>query len=364
MALQDLTPQLRTRLSRVERAVGLFVGLAVMLLVVGFVYYIHHMAQRKGWFLIKVPYFTYLSSGEGLSVGAPVKLMGFDVGEITRITAEAPGMFYDVYVEFNVREPYYGYLWTEGSKARVATANLLGQRVIEVTKGTNGHATYQEEMRKGLFRTNKVVTGVWSDKDGGYLPYGENSKPYYIVAEESPALGDRVNKLADRVEAALPDILNLTNQLASVLTNAAIMMTNANQLLVTAQPTMTNLAAITGNLTDPKGSLGEWLFPTNLVPQLEQVLGAAGGTLTNVNTNLVALADSIGQTLENLANLTSNLNAQVQVNTNILTRISDAVLHADEMVQGLKRHWFLRSAFKEKAVKPPPTRRLAPRGRP
>ena len=35
MALQDLTPQLRTRLSRMERAVGWFVALAVLLLVFG-----------------------------------------------------------------------------------------------------------------------------------------------------------------------------------------------------------------------------------------------------------------------------------------------------------------------------------------
>ena len=40
MALQDLTPQLRTRLSRMERAVGWFVALAMALLVFGFVYYV------------------------------------------------------------------------------------------------------------------------------------------------------------------------------------------------------------------------------------------------------------------------------------------------------------------------------------
>jgi hypothetical protein len=50
MALQDLTPQLRTRLSRMERAVGWFVFLATALLLFGFGYYIYHTAERKGWF--------------------------------------------------------------------------------------------------------------------------------------------------------------------------------------------------------------------------------------------------------------------------------------------------------------------------
>src|SRR6266571_2462873 len=58
MALQDLTPQLRTRLSRMERAVGWFVLLATASLAFGFAYYVYNTAERKGWFKIKTPYFT------------------------------------------------------------------------------------------------------------------------------------------------------------------------------------------------------------------------------------------------------------------------------------------------------------------
>ena len=50
MALQDLTPQLRTRLNRMERAVGWFVLMATALLIFGFAYYLHNTAKRKGWF--------------------------------------------------------------------------------------------------------------------------------------------------------------------------------------------------------------------------------------------------------------------------------------------------------------------------
>ena len=83
MALQDLTPQLRTRLSRMERAVGWFVTLAVVLLVSGFVYYVYHTAANKGWFLTKAPYFTYTERASGLRVGDPVLLMGLVVGQIS-----------------------------------------------------------------------------------------------------------------------------------------------------------------------------------------------------------------------------------------------------------------------------------------
>jgi hypothetical protein len=57
MPLQDLTPQLRTRLSRVERLVGLFVTVATILLVIGLTYYVLQTAKRKGWGRQKLPYF-------------------------------------------------------------------------------------------------------------------------------------------------------------------------------------------------------------------------------------------------------------------------------------------------------------------
>ena len=56
MALQDLTPQLRTRLSRVEHAVGIFVIIATVLLASGFGYYLYHAAKARGWFEIKAPF--------------------------------------------------------------------------------------------------------------------------------------------------------------------------------------------------------------------------------------------------------------------------------------------------------------------
>ena len=51
MPLQDLTPQLRTRLNRAEQFVGWFVGLALAGLLAVFAYYIFYTAKQKGWFL-------------------------------------------------------------------------------------------------------------------------------------------------------------------------------------------------------------------------------------------------------------------------------------------------------------------------
>ena len=69
--------------------------------------------------------------------------------------------------------------------------------------------------------------------------------------------------------------------------------------------------------------------------------------------------ENLARSLDNLADMTSNLNTQVQSNTNMLGSISKAVTDADDLVQGLKRHWLLRSAFKTPvATNAPPAQRL------
>ncbi|HEX4342877.1 MAG TPA: hypothetical protein VH255_05775, partial [Verrucomicrobiae bacterium] len=57
-----------------------------------------------------------------------------------------------------------------------------------------------------------------------------------------------------------------------------------------------------------------------------------------------------------LANMTGNLRTQVEANTNMLGGITKTVLDTDDFVQGLKRHWLLRSAFKTKATNAPPAK--------
>jgi hypothetical protein len=108
------------------------------------------------------------------------------------------------------------------------------------------------------------------------------------------------------------------------------------------------------------GQLGEWLLPTNLNRQLEGTLGNANATLASANTNLTALAENLGRSLNNLANLTSNLNGQVEMKTNILGEISRAIVDADTFVQGLKHHWLLRSAFRSKDANAPPAAPTVP----
>jgi hypothetical protein len=414
MALQDLTPQLRTRLSRMEQAVGWFVALAMALLVFGFVYYVYHTAENKGWFLTKATYYSYSDRATGLKVGDPVMLMGLAVGQITSMEPMPPDEFHhNIYVEFQIKAPYYGYLWTEGSRAKFAPADLLGNRVLEVTKGSGGYPTYvfyplrevsiteaqslpdsshwllaQEVWDQTgtnlvakaktpltnltaiaaagctnlvIMTTNeqrKLMTGIWNDREGRYDACTRQSK-YELLPDESAAVTERLEALVTQVEQALPHILSLTNQLLTVLSNSASLTSNLNVVAIDARPAVSNLTTLMAQLDRP-GALGDWLLPTNINRQLEGTLGTANAAMASADTNLTVLAENLGRSLDNLANLTSNLNSQVQVNTNILGEISRAIVDADSFIQGLKHHWLLRSAFRTKDTNTPPAAPVAP----
>jgi ABC-type transporter Mla subunit MlaD len=412
MALQDLTPQLRTRLSRVERAVGWFVFLATALLLFGFGYYIYHTAERKGWFLIKAKYFTYVQSSSGLNIGDPVVMMGFPVGQITWIHVTEPGDPHNVLVEFEVRDTYFRYIWTGGSFVKVNSADFLGKRQLEVTRGTNGPAIsvtqpgfiktipeleqiiatetnrwqlYQdvfdensnivfsaytmltqsnlERMAQLNLESNSVcaydntivrsrIVASWHRQSHRYEDYTPNSEDVWLRAVEPPPITDQLQAMVSQVQAALPGILSLTNKLFAVLDSAATATSNLNSTIVAAQPLVTNFAVISAQLREP-GGLGVWALGTNGDGQIQAALTNVNLLLTHTDTNLNALVASVGQTLDNLAGITSNLNVQVQANSNLLWGISKTVTDADDLMQGLKHHWLLRSAFKTKATNSP-----------
>ena len=426
MALQDLTPQLRTRLNRMERAVGWFVFLATALLVFGFGYYIFKTAKRKGWFIPRASYFTFTDRATGLKVGDPVVLMGFEVGRITRIDTMEAWSAYNVYVEFEIKEPYNGYLWTglRGSRVKVATSDLFGKRVVEVTKGYDGYPAYSFHPLKvislrqaqlesfperwrfaaehydgsgtnllvkalapvtqaslaqlaklsvtqiSVLATNEThnsPTAVWDDKLGGYTNFIPRNIPekkieanlYWLISDETPALTERLEDIVTKVQRALPGIFELTNQISGVLSNSSSLTSNLNTVALEARPAVSNLTFLTAQLRSP-GSLGDWILgPTGRL-NAETVLGNASLAIAHADTNFTATLESLARSLDEVAGITSNLHAQVQANTNILGSITKAVADADELVQGLKRHWLLRSAFKSKPAEGSKTETNAP----
>jgi ABC-type transporter Mla subunit MlaD len=409
MPLQDLTPQLRTRLNRMERGVGWFVFLATALLLFGFGYYMYNVAGERGWFRIKARFHIYVQSSTGLKVGDTVTMMGFSVGKITEVYPMPPQAKQNVRVEFEVFAPYFRYIWSEGSYAKISPAGFLDQRELEVTRGTNGYAicvtqpitiftnldvlkgdedsqTNQWQLAQEIYDENSnllyraytwlndsnleriaalKLPGVaayndreadkhhivawWHPHAHAYEGFRTNDETAWLPVVETPPVADRLQAMISEVQNALPDILGLTNQLAAILNNSAQVTSNLNISVMDTHPLLTN-ANLTLNHLDTNVNI--------LLAQMSPLVTNANLFVANLNTNVTS-------TLANLSDISSNLDMQVERDTNMLEGISKTITDYDAFVLGLEHHWLLRSAFKKtntnsniKAQSPPPSRSL------
>ena len=213
----------------------------------------------------------------------------------------------------------------------------------------------------------ELPTMVWNPISNSYQTYvpGEplsGINPYWLEPEESPALTERLDGFINRAGQVI------TAQLPVLLSNTVNLTSNANQMLARSHPLLSNLTLITANLTNADGSLGQWFLPTNLHAQLLVTLTNADGTLTSAslaltnasqmmlaaNSNLALLVNQLQPSLGSMATMMSNANLQVQANTNFVTTLSSLLHDTDTLIEGLKRHWLFRSAFKEKPTNAPP----------
>jgi hypothetical protein len=350
-----------------------------------------------------------------LNVNDPVVMMGFQVGQITLIHAMPPGDPHNVRVEFEITDPYFRYIRTGGSYLKVNSADFLGKRELEVTRGTNGVGSYEvvvtqpvsvfslddakklavespghwqlaqdvldensnvvfhaydhvetvlDESNAALlaqcaFESNSIcvydntekdkdrIVASWWRRKHRYQNFTPNSDDAYLRAVETPPISDQVQAMVLQVQTALPNFLALTNKINAVLDNTASATSNLNITLVQTHPLLTNFTDISAQLREPGGPV-VWALGANGSGQFQ-------GALTNVNSLLAHTDTNLDAILSHLADITSNLNAQVQSNTNMLGGISKMVGDSDDFIQGLKRHWLLRSAFKnENKTNAPP----------
>jgi len=367
MALQDLTPQLRTRLGRVERLVGLFLILTVALMLSGLAYFIHHTAKERGWFVEKFPYYTYVAEVTGIKIGTPVTMMGFTVGEVTMVDQAPPDPYYVneglfVFIGFKVRSPYEGYIWTD-SRVKVGGGDFLGTRTLEITRGSTGDVTVKHVPGGEPLMLSDAMVYDPTLTNRTYLPIEEagKGKGFWLVASESQPLQHRLAEIATTVNQALPQVFGLTNQIASTLSNLASVTAQLDATMPkvgAAVDAMNGLVADLRPALQTPGGIGELLLPTNLNQQLTLTLsnldpgsGPIALTLSNLNGRMA----DVGVAL-------SNVNLQLGQNTNLLADANQLTRNVGSLAETIQtlltRHWLFRSAFKtntpsKRPVNPP-----------
>jgi len=114
------------KFSRVEKSVGLFMTMVVLLILVTVVL----IGRGQDWFRDYVTYYTTFKEGYNLQVGAPVKLFKTDIGKVKKITLVED----KVRVELAILEEYASRI-RKDTLATVESPTIIGSEYVSIRPG-------------------------------------------------------------------------------------------------------------------------------------------------------------------------------------------------------------------------------------
>jgi phospholipid/cholesterol/gamma-HCH transport system substrate-binding protein len=188
----------------IEKKIGLFVIIAVA----GIVTAMAFIGIQHGVFTPKTKIYFIADSGQGINEGTAVKLSGFKIGKVTRLSLDDVAR---VKVELSINTKYMKWIRTD-SKARLFKEGFIGDSVIEITPGSSkakqvaeneiiaferakGLAEIAEELKeeiKPVLIDAKEIIHYINDPQGDVKQTLKNLK---IFSEGLPATKQRLDSL-------------------------------------------------------------------------------------------------------------------------------------------------------------------------
>jgi len=190
----------RKQLSWSELRVGLFVLAGLSLLVVA----VFYVTSSENPLAPKYQLVTYLPEVAGLTVGAPVRLDGIDVGNVNDVrvnesSANTPqDVQRNIILTMRINENYMKYIRSD-SIASPETEGLLGNRYVNIRRG----------------RTGAVLTN-------GQEIQGKPEQGINQLVAQGTVLEEHMNGLIDNVQGMVTDVRGGKGTLGQVFTNRSM----------------------------------------------------------------------------------------------------------------------------------------------
>jgi phospholipid/cholesterol/gamma-HCH transport system substrate-binding protein len=258
-----------------ELRVGILV-LLTLAIVAAFIFYV---TGEGVLFARHLNFRTYLPDVAGLKAGAPVRLAGVEVGTVLQVGLsqfrEEPARATEV--RFRVREDFQADI-REDSEAFITTEGLLGESVLEITRGSTG----------------EIVPG------GGEVPGTRRGNIKQIVQNVDQITGDvraliadvRAGKgtigklivdpaLYDRAAQAVDEFQSLTQRAAAGEGSLGKLMVS-EELYDQLKATADTLEEAANNVRAGKGTLGALIYDTKFYDDAVGVVERADRVVARV----------------------------------------------------------------------------------
>jgi len=295
------------------------VGLTVLFATITLAVLIFVMSGTGGWFTSKITIRSYIDNAGGLREGAPVRLHGVDIGNVTgvRIVQGKPTTPVEVTMKVNTK---YQFDLRKDSVTLLSTAGILGETYVDVdssaAKGTPASdgdtlaARDQPDIQDVVRASQGTLQNMDSllkrvDRIVAFIESGQGSIGKVIY---SPALYDQLNSTVAEFKGLVDDIQSGKGSIGPLLTS--------DEAYKKAMAAIDKLNVMVDDLQAGKGTAGKLLKDPSLydnanktianVRQLTDDINAGKGALGKM-THDEEFAAHLQTLMNNLSELSSRL---------------------------------------------------------
>lgn len=268
------------QLTWTELRVGLFVLAGAVLLAVVIFYVTGGQGLGPKYGLR-----AFLPEVDGLTIGAPVRIDGVEVGNVERIQialakpGEANSKDRNIEVDMRIQKSFQDYIRSDSS-AGLITEGLLGNRYVDIDRGYVGR----------ILQNNDEIPG-------------REEKALKEVVERSADLMDSLSSITKQASAVLTDVRNGRGSLGKFMVDP----TAYNHL----NSTLENLDHMMADVQAGKGTLGKLVTQDEMYNRVNSVAGRVDSVLEAVQNQQGTLGKLVYDTSihESAKRLIDNSNA-------------------------------------------------------
>jgi phospholipid/cholesterol/gamma-HCH transport system substrate-binding protein len=295
------------------------VGLTVLVASATLAVLIFFMSGTGGWFTHKIRLRSYFDNAGGLRVGAPVRLAGVDIGNVTGVRVVNGRQATPVEVTLKVNTTYMFSL-RKDSVTVMSTAGILGETFVDIDSATakgpeaadgdvlqsRGQPDVQDVVRASqgtLQNMDALLKRV--DRILAFVESGQGSIGKVIY---DPALYDRLNGVVGEFKGLLDDIQSGKGSIGPLLKND-----EAYKKVIAA---IDKVNAMVDDLQQGKGSAGKLLKDPELYDNANKTIANIRQLTDDINAGKGAIgtlardqefANRLQTTMKNLTELSNRL---------------------------------------------------------
>ncbi len=295
------------------------VGITVVVASITLAVLIFLMSNTGGLFTRKIILKAYYSDAQGLREGAPVRLSGVDVGNVSKIRVVRNNPLAPVEVSMKV-STRYDFALRKDSITQLSTAGVLGETYINIDSfkakdapAQNGDVLrsgevpgYEEVMKAGQSTLQNMDALLKrADRIVAFVESGQGSIGKLIY---DPSLFNRVNATVNEFQNLVKEISQGEGSLGKLITD--------DELYQKANGTIDNVNKMIDDLNAGNGTAGKLLKDNALYDNANQTVANVKRLTDDINAGKGALgkiakdqefANKLQNTLNRLSDLTDKL---------------------------------------------------------